>query len=83
VACCELIVIGEGFALPVMTAGGAAGLCLSSMTAPYRWQSYRCLNNRLLAMLHYAFVWLPVSAALLLAHQVCISVAPASGFALD
>jgi uncharacterized protein involved in response to NO len=55
VACCELIVIGEGFALPVMTAGGAAGLCLSSMTALYRWQSYRCLNNRLLAMLHYAF----------------------------
>lgn len=84
VVCCELIVIGQGFSLPVMTAIGAASLCLSSMIALYRWQSYRCLNNRLLAMLHYAFVWLPVSAALLLAQASGLHTGSAAvhGFAL-
>ncbi|MDE2427231.1 MAG: NnrS family protein [Burkholderiales bacterium] len=61
---CAVLVLAGSLGYAQIEAGTAAVLSLSFLYTSWRWGVLRCLQNRLLAMLHLSFLWLSVVFAL-------------------
>ena len=59
-AACYLLALAGSVAFRPLEALAAGVLCLSFAYTSWRWGLFRCLKNRLLAMLHLSFAWLTI-----------------------
>ena len=85
-ACCTLLVAGGLSQVAVLTFVAASVLTIGSAFVAWRWAGGQlrgaCGGNRLLAMLHLSFAWLPVTFALLALGAVGVNVGSAPWHAI-
>jgi uncharacterized protein involved in response to NO len=83
---CALLVVASALALPELGAMTAAGLAVSTAYTAWTWAGGQlrgaCAGNRLLAMLHLSFAWLPLAFVLYMLGQMGIAVGAAAEHAV-